>query len=405
MQADRTSEWRNGWRPLAGAAIGIGTGYNLFLSTFGFLVVPMSAAFGVGRSALMLAPLVGVISSLLGPCAGLLVGRFGSQRLALAGLPLLAAVYLLIGCATALWQLYALAVMIGLLSMLTSPVVYCQVAAQWYRREAGLALSITMSGMSAVGMLAGPVVAVITERWGWRAGCVGLAALSLAVGLPVVRFWFRERYREDDRRLRGPAMWIGEVHRVVLRNPVFLRLAVAFGIAGLFIGGFISHIPAILSGKGFSAPAAGAMFSAYTGAALVSRLAAGWFLDRSRPQLVAAGFMAAAAAGAGLMAADAGQGGVLPTLTALILIGAGQGAEGDFLAFFALRCFGEAIFATIFGIFALIVGLGIAAGGYVFALGFDRFGSYFTVIAGAAALMCLAAALVGTMPLRDHAAA
>jgi MFS family permease len=57
-------------------------------------------------------------------------------------------------------------------------------------------------------------------------------------------------------------------------------------------------------------------------------------------------------------------------------IGAAQGAESDFLAFFTLRSFGLASFSTIVGVLAMRVMFGIALGTWLFGILFDRYGDY-----------------------------
>ena len=62
---------------------------------------------------------------------------------------------------------------------------------------------------------------------------------------------------------------------------------------------------------------------------------------------------------------------------AVLLIGMDQGAEADFVAYFALQRFGMRSFATIVGTIAMASSLGLAIGGWSFAHLFDTRGDYF----------------------------
>jgi predicted MFS family arabinose efflux permease len=87
---------------------------------------------------------------------------------------------------------------------------------------------------------------------------------------------------------------------------------------------------------------------------------------------------------------------------AVFLIGLGQGAELDFMAFFTLRIFGVRSFSALIAIFALLFGIGVAIGGLLFAVCFDHYGSYEIATFGNAILFVCAAILVVLLRVPIH---
>lgn len=58
------------------------------------------------------------------------------------------------------------------------------------------------------------------------------------------------------------------------------------------------------------------------------------------------------------------------------VIGMAQGAEADFIAFFALRSFGMRAFSTIVGVLGTVGTIGLSLGAFLYGYLFDLYGSY-----------------------------
>jgi hypothetical protein len=80
-------------------------------------------------------------------------------------------------------------------------------------------------------------------------------------------------------------------------------------------------------------------------------------------------------------------------LLAVFLLGLGQGAEVDFIAFFTVRIFGMRSFAAISATIGASVGVGMALGGSGFAIVHDATGSYDAAIYASVLIYAGAAAL------------
>ena len=154
----------------------------------------MQQEFGWSRSALAIGPIVGLVYSFLNPLGGMATDRFGARPVAVAGMFLLCLALLALAAAPANpFVFYSILVLLGMIGTITNNVVYCKAIATWFSRNAGTAIALVLSGVSIVGAVMQPILALIIERYGWRMGYVALAAVTLCIGLPMVLTWFRER--------------------------------------------------------------------------------------------------------------------------------------------------------------------------------------------------------------------
>jgi MFS family permease len=398
MQAPQISEWRNGWRVLTAAAVGIGAGYNLFMYTASLFILPMQAEFGWTRSELALGSMVGLLSAFIMPITGWLTDRFGARPLGLAGLVAMAACY--VGLALAPPSraiILSLVCVIAVVSPLSSPVSFTRGLLPYFRRHTGSAVAIAMSGISVAAFAVVPLVAIVIADWGWRTSYFALAAILMFAALPVVFLWFREKPADASPAPRRSDP-LGEL-RGVAADRRFWFMVFGFGGASVLIGGSLSQMQPLLVSYGLSSFAATALVTCYAVTIGIGRLCAGFLLDRINPTLVARSCLLLASFG-GLSLVMMPDGAPLPLIAvAIMLIGFGHGAESDFIVFFSVRIFGEKIASTIFGVMAFVISIGMAAGGLFYAQIFDRYGSYRWAIGISVTLMVAAAVLIGRLRL------
>jgi MFS family permease len=174
-----------------------------------------------------------------------------------------------------------------------------------------------------------------------------------------------------------------------LRSSLFWGLSVAFFLDVIAINGTLTHIVPLLTDRGVPRQIATAALSGTGFALIFGRILSGWCLDRFWGPYVAIVFFLLPMIGIAILISGAG--GFAPFLGA-IACGLGIGAEIDLMAFFTSRYFGlrdyAKLYGTMFGIFALGVGIGPALSGG----SFDRFHSYtpaFVVFVIVLAVGCL----------------
>lgn len=394
----RMAEWRRGWPVVLAAGIGYGSGGAMILLLAGLFIKPMRESLGWSASAVTIAPIITLAWALCYPLAGWAIDRLGSRTVAIVG-----AVGLAI-CATLLsfvpanpGALYGIAVLIGIFASLTAVPTYTRAVASWFKSGVGLAFGITLSGSALVSIFATPMVGTVIADHGWRMGFLAIAGVVLFVGLPIILIFYRERPRPEAAQETEAAPASGATIGQAFTDIRFWGYLSAFAIACVPLGGFVGHAQPMLAEKGFPLAEALSLGVLYAVAISLGKILIGILLDRIWPFAVAAAVSMLAGLGAvGLAVAEASTGFSFAA-AAILAIGLGQGAEADFVAYFALRSFGIRAFATIVGVLGMMSTVGLAIGGFLFAQMFDRHGNYDAVcLIGAACLTCSGAILILT---------
>jgi hypothetical protein len=183
-----------------------------------------------------------------------------------------------------------------------------------------------------------------------------------------------------------------------IRDPRFTQMIAAFGVAALPIGVFLSQLQPLLIGSGIAPAVAAALGSVFVFSVGVGRVIVGMLFDRTRPQLVAAGSLVISALGALLLVPIARGGNLgVGVIAAVAMIGVAQGAESDYLSFFTARIFGLRSFSRLVGVLSMVVGGGMAIGGFIFSAVYDHFRNYTTAVLGCVAMYFIAALLFMTI--------
>jgi predicted MFS family arabinose efflux permease len=355
-------EFRNGYRVLLGGIIGLGTGATLSFYTQSLFGPLLIADLGWSKAQFALVGTMGLFTMPLAP----LIGRFADfvgPRVAVAtGFSVIATGFVLLSAMTGpFWQFLAINFFFTLLGVLTSSMVLAGAIVRRFDQARGLALSLMMTASPVSGALVVPLIAWVTERSGWRAGYLALAAICATGGVLAASLIGRRSPGEPGRRA---AVWPGrQAIRDIVANPAFLLL-----MAGMFLvnvpQAFAStQLKLIALDLGIANRAATAMLSLFAVGVLLGRLVCGLALDRLGTSLVGLVILGIPTAS---YLAFAWPGASVGVLTAAVLfVGMAQGAEGDIGAFVISRNFDHADFSLIYSLMNIMLGLGLAAGSLV----------------------------------------
>jgi MFS family permease len=384
------SEFGRGWRPLVAAALGVTCGVTAVpIYTIGAFVRPLEQAFGWSRGAIQSAIVFAYLTLIVaGPVAGALADRKGARAVAIwsvLGIAVAVASAGILG--SELWGLYLAYALIGILGAGTSPVVWTRAVSGWFERRRGLALGITLMGTGLFATLGPRYVTAAIEVWGWRGGYLALAAVPVAIVLPAVLLWFRERPGLDASRTARTAAE-GVDLPAALRTRQFWIIAVTFLCFSTGISGFIASFIPLLTDRGFTPQAAASAAGIIGIAVIIGRFAIGFLLDHVRAPLLAAVVMSLPAIGCIVGARATGD---TAPLVSAALVGLAGGAEFDLVAYMTARFFGLRHYGKLYGILFSPVIAGAAVGAALFGFGFDRFRSYDPVLLGFAAIFVVAA--------------
>src|SRR6202171_5941003 len=186
-----------GWFVVAAAFaitfVGLGCAY-----TFSAFVEPLQRDFGASRGSVSLVfSLAGFLYFGLGIVSGPLADRFGSRRLAVAGMILTGLGLAAASCARSLPEVYAaygLGVGLGVGCAYVPAIGAVQ---RWFVRRRGFASGLAVSGIGVGTLVMPPLASFLIESLGWRGAYLVLGALAAAggggVGLVI----------ENDPRDRG----------------------------------------------------------------------------------------------------------------------------------------------------------------------------------------------------------
>ncbi len=394
---EEIAEWRAGWRIVLGAGIGMGTGVALYLMVASIFIKRVTAEFGWTRGDMGVAGMVAFfVGAIALPLIGQLLDRFGFRRIVLVSVPAMALLYLMLAANPGSYVFYiGLMVWGGLFGGGTSGLAYTRPVVAAFQRGRGLALGLATAGTSITGMIVPPILAIVIEAYGWRAGLVALAAIMLVVGLPLALALIG-RAREGHAAAADDVPDAAHVDardmtlREALRHMRLWLLVIALVAVNIPGSGVMGQLAPIVTDKGLSETAAAIVISVYATGILIGRLITGFSLDRLPAHLVGGVMTLIPAIGIMLL--------MIPSpsfalaATALLFMGLQQGSEVDLIAYFVSRGFGLKNYSSIYGVVAMAGALSTMVALVFFGKVHDWTKSYDIALIVGAVAFCIGAA-------------
>jgi sugar phosphate permease len=264
----------------------------------GVMIHPLEMDMGWSRTAISFAVSLGLLLyGLAGPFAGRLMDRFGPRSIMLAGLALIAGSTAIGAAMTEIWQMNLFwGALSGLGTGVAASVLGATVANRWFVARRGLVLGLFGASVSAGQLIFVPLLMWLVVTIGWRSSSYGLAAIALALLLPVLLLM---RNDPADLNLRpygatqatpaAPVAQEGGVMRRALRVPEFWLLSGSFFICGATSNGLIgTHFIPHAIDHGIPEVTAASVLAIMGAMNFVGTLASGWLTDRYNPRLLLA---------------------------------------------------------------------------------------------------------------------
>ncbi|VIO72524.1 putative MFS-type transporter YhjX [Bradyrhizobium ivorense] len=167
----------------------------------GVFIVPLQKEFGWSTAEISSALSIRfILFGLMAPFAAALLNRYGLRNVTLAAQLIVVTGLLASLAMTQVWQLILLwGVVIGIGTGMTALVLGATIASRWFVARRGLVIGI-MTASVATGQLAFlPLIATLTERYGWRPA---LAVVCAALGVAAFAVLMVMRDRPSDLGLR-----------------------------------------------------------------------------------------------------------------------------------------------------------------------------------------------------------
>ena len=254
---------------------------------FGWRTAEISAAFSV-RLALF---------GLIAPFAAAFINRFGVRAVIVSAVLMIAGGLLASMAMTEVWQLLALwGVVVGVGTGMVALVLGATVASRWFVQRRGLVVGMLTASNATGQLIFLPLIAKLTESYGWRSAVAFVVALLLVAGF-IALVLMRDRpsdvglpaYGERAVQL-APKQDLGLV--AMMASPIralyeasgsrtFWVLFATFFVCGLSTNGLIQTHWVSLCGDYGIQPVAAASALAVIGAFdFVGTILSGWLSDR-----------------------------------------------------------------------------------------------------------------------------
>ncbi len=350
--------------------------------SFGVFFTPLLIEFDLNR-----ATTAGVFS-FYGACGALgnvLVGRaldrWGPRPVMLWGAIVMGLSFSALFLVQSMWHVYLL---YGVGAVGRAGIAFVPVGAvvsRLFRQRRGLALGISMTGVSLGGMVMVPLLGFLVQAQGWRLTYAMMGLLVWLVVLPAVGLLIPAQ-REMDRLAQAagsdgtrtgdgqPGTWS---LRTAVSGQAFWMLAAAFLFASMTSTSVVAHLIPYFTDRGIAPPDAAVVVGSLAGMGIVAKLVSGYLSDRITPRWVLVGCLALEMAGIVVLmqVSSLSQAWLFVPVFAL-----GQGAAHAIQPLLVTSAFGLGSFGSIYGVLTIANTIGGVVGNPLAGYIFDVSGSY-----------------------------
>lgn len=400
-----------GWWIVFGAFIAQFVAIGMQAPVSGAFLVPMSADLGWTRAEFAVATSVGTaVSALIGFFIGVYVDRYGPRPLMLVGNTIVGGTLIAISRVNNLWEFVVLRGIVFTVGFVLIGNLVVNVAlSKWFVRRRGWVISIASLGVSLGSVVVTPVMVRVVDQFGWRDGWIVLGIGAWVLVYPIALLMRRQP--EDfgllpDGAVEGDQSQTAALEAAradfensftrgeAIRTAAMWLLVLSFGLAQVGLIALLFHDIPFLTDAGFSRTQASLLFSGQGMAALLSKFAWGWLMQRFPARALSAISFVMSGVGVAILVPAARAHSLEVTAIASLIWGWGIGGtiplqEYIWAAFFGRRHLGAVRSAAMPA--ALVFGAG---GPVLTGLYFDIVGSYNGALLTFAVLWFVAAGLI-----------
>ncbi|MET4698701.1 MFS family permease [Constrictibacter sp. MBR-5] len=339
---------------------------------------------------------------------GRAIDRHGSRLMFVAGSMALGVGTAAVGSVSAVWQLYAAFVILGLGYSVMSVTGLSATVAPWFERHQGRSIAMALTGASVGAMVVVPLFVLAIQQFGFPAAARGGGVLTVLLLVPLALFVLRYRRPQDIGLMpdgapslpvrAGPAATpaAGWTRATAIRTSALRTTTIAFALGLVVQVGFLTHHMKLAEPL-IGATGAGWLVGATGTAGLIGRLILARVADVVSLRHYTGAIMGTQAL---VLLAIA----VFPTMPVLIggslVYGFCLGQITTLSPIVVRREFGAASYGAIYGAAAMVIQFSSALGPAVYGALRDLLGGYGPVLATAAAfeLAAMAVILAGRAP-------
>lgn len=266
--------------------------------SYGVFVIPLSDAFALSRSeAVLPMSLSMVVWGAIQPFTGVWLDTYGSRKIILVSLLVMALGFVVASNAQNLWQLtIAYALLVGSASSGLAVAAFTVLVSRWFGPEQrGKAIGLALAGIPLGSVVFAPLASALAHQRSWQTAFLFLAAALTLVALPLTWLFLREPPSTPEATqaaaARAGSLFSPEVRRALKTRAYWLLLTAYFGCGstGLFLYG---HLPAIALDRGLTALTGATGLGLVGVGGAVGAVLGGWAADRfGRYNTLAVGYL------------------------------------------------------------------------------------------------------------------
>ncbi len=263
----------------------------------GVFILPLEKEFGWSTTQISSALSIRLLLfGLMAPFAAALMVRFGLRNVVMSALTIITIGLLASLAMTEAWHLIALwGFVVGFGTGMTAMVLGATVATRWFVAHRGLVVGILAASVATGQLIFLPVMAYLTEAFGWRAA-MGTMCVMLAIAAAMVLLFMSNRPSDLGLRPVGddgtapvpaapPATSIVSAAFTALRDAsktrVFWILFGTFFVCGASTNGLVqTHFIPMCADFGISTTMSASLLAAMGIFDFVGTIASGWLSDR-----------------------------------------------------------------------------------------------------------------------------
>jgi predicted MFS family arabinose efflux permease len=177
------------------------------------------------------------------------IRSFGPRNCLLAGVVTMAAAAVLIGQATAPWQLYAADVVLAFGWAGTSLGIITNTLGLWFDKKRGMAISLALNGASFGGIIGVPLLVAAIGKFGFSGAMIAAAIASVVLLVPIILIFVGRPPIDSSTALAAEtadAPSATKIRAQAFRDVAFLTVSIAFALVLFAQVGFIVHLIAYL---------------------------------------------------------------------------------------------------------------------------------------------------------------
>lgn len=386
-------EFGRHWTLILAAAIGFSF-TSVVTAATGLFIEPISREFGWSRAlASSGVSITALLTFLLSPLFGVFIDKWGTRRMAIPGMVLMALVIASLSLMDgSRWQWFAIWILYAFAALATKSTVWTAAVNSTFEAGRGMALGLVLSGSALAQAITPPLTNFLINSFGWREAFVwlGLGWGALAIGLCLL--WLRDGYDISRRNKaarpdaeagagKGPLLDVpGLSMRQALRSGPLWRIAISTFVIMMATIALVVHQIPILGELGVDRTTA----SYYAGIAgltgIAGKLITGMLLDRYPARWVGGLTIAVTSLTFVLLLVPGAP--VWAVVSAMMINGYAGGTKLQLVGYLTAAYSGMRKFGTIFGAMASLIAAGSGLGPVLGGVIYDVWGNYVPMLWG-----------------------